>query len=129
MGPMNYYNKVKSMNKLFFCFVASFLLASCKLSTHENNTMEKIHAEHGLGHFTDTLQGEPVSLYVLKNKKGMEVAITNYGATIVSIDVPDRGGQMADVVLGHDSIQGYYKSRAYFGCIVGRFANRIANGK
>lgn len=58
----------------------------------------------------------------------MTVEFTNYGATIVSIVVPDREGKMDNVVLGYDSIQGYYKGTSYFGCVVGRYANRIAKG-
>ena len=69
--------------------------------------------------------------YTLENKDGMVVKITNYGATITSIVVPDRDGKMADVALGYDSVEGYMNAidRPYFGSVVGRYGNRIAKGK
>jgi aldose 1-epimerase len=74
-------------------------------------------------------KGKPTALYTLKNKKGAIAQITNFGAKIVSIYVPDRKGNMADIVLGYESIEGYIKGNPYFGAICGRYANRIANGK
>lgn len=72
--------------------------------------------------------GEEVSLYTLKNSKGMEAAITNYGGIVVSLKVPARGGAAADVVLGFDTLDGYLKDHPYFGAIIGRYGNRIAKG-
>lgn len=69
--------------------------------------------------------GRPAYLYTLTNSSGMKVAITNYGGTIVSIKVPDRHGEMADVVLGFDSLDGYLGKHPYFGATIGRYANRI----
>jgi aldose 1-epimerase len=80
--------------------------------------------------FNDTLYGEKVSLHFLKNKNNIEVAITNYGARIVALIVPDKNEQPTDVVVGFDSLQGYLNStETYHGAIVGRYANRIARGK
>ncbi len=76
-----------------------------------------------------TKSGTPVSLYRLKNKNGMEVDITNYGAIVTSIKVPDRDGKIEDVTLGYDNIAGWEKGTSYFGAIVGRYGNRIAKGK
>jgi aldose 1-epimerase len=76
-----------------------------------------------------TAAGHPVDLYTLTNQHGMEVAITNYGGTVVSVKVPDRNGKIADVVLGFDDIAGYEKGTSYFGAIIGRYGNRIAHGK
>lgn len=73
--------------------------------------------------------GETVNLYTLTNRSGMKVAITNYGGRIVSIIVPDRKGQMADVVLGFDGLDGYLATNPFFGALVGRYANRIGNAK
>jgi aldose 1-epimerase len=73
--------------------------------------------------------GTAVDLYTLTNKNGMEVQITNYGASVVMLKAPDKSGQMADIVLGYDDPRGYEDDRSYFGSIVGRFANRIAGGK
>ena len=73
--------------------------------------------------------GKTTGLYTLKNTKGMVAQITNFGAKIVSIYVPDRKGNMKDIMLGYESIEEYIKGDAYFGAICGRYANRIANGK
>jgi len=73
--------------------------------------------------------GEEVRLFTLTNKNGMEARIMNYGGAIVSLKTPDRNGQLADVVLGFDSLDGYLKGSPYFGALVGRYGNRIAGGK
>lgn len=73
--------------------------------------------------------GEPVELFTLTNKNGMQVAITNYGGAIVSLLAPDRTGKMADVVLGFDNLKGYLGNQPFFGALVGRYANRIAKAK
>lgn len=73
--------------------------------------------------------GRPVHLYTLTNAGGMEVNVTDYGATLVSLVVPDRNGKPADVILGYDTLEDYVAGNYYFGCIVGRYANRIARGK
>jgi aldose 1-epimerase len=73
--------------------------------------------------------GETVNLYTLTNRSGMRVAITNYGGRIVSIIVPDRKGQMADVALGFDNFDGYLATNPFFGALVGRYANRIGGAK
>ena len=69
----------------------------------------------------------PVQIYTLTNKNGLVARITNYGATLTELHVPDRAGTLADVVLGFDDLDGYRKGTAYFGAIVGRVANRIMN--
>ncbi|MBE8713302.1 aldose epimerase family protein [Sphingobacterium hungaricum] len=80
--------------------------------------------------FESTHQGKNTHLFILKNSRGMHVAFTDYGARIVSILVPDKNGDLRDVVLGFNSIQEYYDAKeAYHGATIGRFANRIANGK
>jgi aldose 1-epimerase len=72
--------------------------------------------------------GRPVNLYTLTNANGVEVDAMNYGGIIVSIRVPDRKGQIADIVLGHETLDGYIPNPPYIGAVVGRYANRIANG-
>jgi aldose 1-epimerase len=79
--------------------------------------------------FKGTYKGKPTALYTLKNSSGMVAQITNFGAKIVSIYVPDLKGKFADIVLGYESIEEYIKGNPYFGAICGRYANRIANGK
>lgn len=74
---------------------------------------------------------DDIQLYTLKNSAGMEVGVTNYGAIITSIKVPDRDGKLADVTLGYDDVADYINAvdKPYFGAIVGRYGNRIAKGK
>ncbi len=72
--------------------------------------------------------GKEVFLYTLKNANGMEVVISSYGGDVVSLKVPDRGGKSADVVLGFDDLAEYEKQGPYFGALIGRYGNRIANG-
>lgn len=79
--------------------------------------------------FGKTAAGEAVNLYTLKNKSGMTVKITNYGGIVTSIVVPDKNGDMADVVLGFDTLDKYLAGHPYFGAIIGRYANRIENAK
>jgi aldose 1-epimerase len=79
--------------------------------------------------FGKTPGGEAVDLYVLTNKNGNEVAITNYGGAVVSIKVPDRSGKVADVVLGYDNADGYVNDKSYLGALVGRYGNRIGHAQ
>lgn len=72
---------------------------------------------------------KPTKLYTLKNPSGMEVCVTNFGGRIVSIMVPDKNGKMTDVVLGFDSIADYQNIPSDFGASIGRYANRINQGK
>jgi aldose 1-epimerase len=79
--------------------------------------------------FGDAESGKPVHMYDLINDSGMEVQIINYGGIVTSIRVPDRRGETADVVLGFNNLPDYHPNSPYFGCIAGRFANRIAQGR
>jgi aldose 1-epimerase len=80
--------------------------------------------------FKGVHNGKPTGLYTLKNKNGLIAQITNYGAIIVSIFVPDRKGNLADIVQGYDTIDEYIKGNGpYMGAVCGRCANRIAKGK
>jgi aldose 1-epimerase len=79
--------------------------------------------------FGQTKDGTPVEIFTLRNAKGMEARISNYGGLIVSLKVPDRNGQIGDVVLGYDNLDGYLKETPYFGAMIGRYGNRIAKGK
>ncbi len=81
--------------------------------------------------FVAEYQGKQTALFTLKNANGMEVCITNFGGRIVSIMVPDRNGDFKDVVLGFDSVQAYFpeNNQTDFGASIGRYANRINQGK
>lgn len=73
--------------------------------------------------------GDDVELFTLTNMNGVRIRIMNHGGTIVSVETPDKNGKMADIVLGHDTAAEYVQSTPYFGAAVGRFANRIKDGK
>lgn len=80
--------------------------------------------------FGKIINEKPVSLFVLKNTSGLLAEITNYGGKVVSLWVPDRLGNYEDIVLGHSNIDDYLTSKEkYFGALIGRYGNRIANGK
>jgi aldose 1-epimerase len=77
--------------------------------------------------FGKTGDGRPVDLYTLTNSHGLELRAMTYGGIIVSLRVPDKHGKLGDIVLGHETLEGYIPNTPYFGVIVGRYANRIAN--
>jgi len=79
--------------------------------------------------FGKTSAGTTVHRYTLSNKKGMEAVVISYGATLVSLKVPDRTGKAADVVLGYDTLDGYDRGKSFFGGTIGRYGNRIAHGE
>ncbi|MBN2336518.1 galactose mutarotase, partial [Candidatus Bathyarchaeota archaeon] len=74
-----------------------------------------------------TGDGLPVNLYTLENEGGVTVKVSDYGCTVTSIISPDRRGEPGDIVLGFSDLDDYLESKFYFGCVVGRYANRIAN--
>jgi aldose 1-epimerase len=103
-------------------FVGELLLAGSLSSQGMRGTIRKES-------FGKAASGAQIDLYTLSNKKGMEVSITNFGATVVALKVPDRAGKAADVVLGFDTLEGYENGTAYFGATVGRYGNRIGSGQ
>lgn len=128
---MSKYGKVKqeSNSKLavdgifivWFLAISVLLFAACSQMKKSGTISEK--------KFGTTKDGLPVSIFELTNASGMIVKIIDYGATVTSILVPDRNGEIGDVVFGHDDMLGYEEENDYFGCVVGRYANRIAKGK
>ncbi len=98
----------------------------------KNMNVKKTRSKSGLllDAFEKIVDGKQTGLYILTNKNGCEVTVTNYGAKIVSLMVPDKNGTLTDVVTGHQTIDGYLTSEEpYFGAVCGRVANRIAKGK
>jgi aldose 1-epimerase len=80
--------------------------------------------------FGKTPDGQSVELYTLRNAKGAEATIMTYGGIVQSLKMPDKTGRMLDVVLGYDNLDGYVKNNSpYFGCLVGRYGNRIGGAK
>ena len=95
-----------------------------------DNSNLKTESNLKLEEFKKIINDKKTNLYVLTNNNGCEMTITNYGAKIVSLMVPDNNGVLVDVVTGHGSINDYLNSEEpYFGAVCGRVANRIANGK
>jgi aldose 1-epimerase len=94
------------------------------MSSNPNSTVSVSQAAFG-----QSLDGRPASLFTLTNAKGMLVKISNFGGVITEIQVPDRSGTFANVNLGFDDVEPYHKVSPYFGALIGRFGNRIKNGK
>lgn len=109
----------------------AFLLAALTLLLGASCTQKAETTLSGLNpaDFETVVDGKPVALYTLKNAAGMEVCITNFGGRIVSLMVPDRNGEMRDVVLGFDNIADYQNVPSDFGASIGRYANRIDHGR
>ena len=125
------------MKKLCMAVMAMCVLMSCGGKQAKTaNSAEEASAEvttlSGLkaSNFKSTVDGKPTQLYVLKNKKGAEACVTNWGGRLASVMVPDKDGKMTDVVLGYDNIEQYvaFPDNNY-GALIGRYGNRIANGK
>jgi aldose 1-epimerase len=116
------------MRKSYIIVVIAAILFSCKLMPKkEEKENEKSMTHKSLYGMTGA---DSVFQYTLTNKNGMIVKILNYGGTVTDIITPDKNGKMGDVILGFDSLSGYLQAgNPYFGCLVGRYANRIANAK
>jgi aldose 1-epimerase len=105
---------------------AVILLAGSIVAAHPGNEANAKMQKQAFGKTSD---GQAADLYTLTNKHGMEVGITNFGATVVSISVPDKTGKSADVTLGYTNAAEYQAGKGYLGATVGRYGNRIAQGK
>jgi len=123
--------KKKNVTVPLSLFLLSFLLifSACKGKTEnksektlEKGTTKMTIEKKDFGQLSD---GQKVDLYILKNQGGMKAAITNYGAILVSLKVPDKNSECADITLGYDDLEGYLEETPYFGATVGRYANRI----
>lgn len=101
------------------------ILVSCTQKPGTQFTLSGLNPKR----FQTEIDNARTDLYTLKNKAGMEVCITNFGGRIVSIMVPDKNGNMQDVVLGFDNIADYINVPSDFGASVGRYANRINHGQ
>ena len=116
------------MKKNLVILIIAAIFLSCKLMPKEE---EKVNIKP----MTEkTLYGmigaDSVFQYTLTNKNGMVVKILNYGGTVTNIITPDKNGKMGNVILGYDSLSGYRQpGNPFFGSLVGRYANRIANAK
>jgi aldose 1-epimerase len=105
--------------------IAAIAAATCLIGCTSASPQAQVSRES----FGTTPDGHPVDIYTLRNRKGFEAKISNYGGIVVSLKVPDRLGHLGDVVLGFDNLEDYIKENPYFGALIGRYGNRIANGK
>lgn len=114
--------KIKKMKKipLILTIFISVVLGSCKETDKDILSKESFEKE---------VDGKKVSLFNLENENGVVCQITNYGARVVTLFVPNKAKKRTDVVLGLESIDQYLKNGEYLGAIVGRYGNRIANGE
>ena len=112
-------------NLLLTAGAAVLLLASCAGNEESRLTKSGLDPKN----FQAEVNGAQTDLYVLTNAQGAEVCITNFGGRVVSIMVPDRNGDLQDVVLGFDSVADYVNIPSDFGASIGRYANRINKGK
>lgn len=119
--------KLKLKNLLLLSIV--ILVSSCTSKQKEANVVETTKSGLVKSDFQTVIDGDSTNLYVLNNDNGMEVTITNYGGRIVSVMVPNKDGNFKDVVLGFDNIEDYTAVDNNFGATIGRYGNRIANGK
>lgn len=113
--------------KYFFACLAAAVASLCGCRSLTGVDLSKMNAAKSS--FGTSKSGQPVDLFTLTNARGNQVKITNYGGTITQILVPDKAGRLGDVVLGFDTLHEYEEKSPFFGCITGRYANRIANGK
>jgi len=109
--------KLAQSNVVYLCVAALALLSGCVAT---RDVMKQ--------NFGALPDGRTAELYTLTNANSLKATLTNYGAILVSMEVPDRDGKMADVTLGYDTLEGWLSNTSYFGSTVGRYANRIAKG-
>jgi aldose 1-epimerase len=111
------------VNRITFLTMAASLILPCAAAIAKDATPHVKQASFGMA------DGRPVQLFTLTNKAGLEAKIMTYGATLVSLKSPDRSGKLANIVLGFDSVDPYVAGVPFYGATIGRFANRIANGR
>ena len=111
------------MKKTYILLIFSLISMSCE---KKYNNVKLISRKN----FETAIDGKKVDLYTLNNSNGLVTQITNYGGRVVSLWVPDKNGNFEDIVLGYETIEGYLESNEiYFGALIGRYGNRIANGR
>ena len=118
----------------FAVLLISAALFSCKSTTQNNQTDSTVPTNDTMASAQiekfGTIDGTDVNRFTLKNQKGTIVKLMNYGATVTNILVADKSGNVGDIALGFDNLDGYLQTgNPYMGVIAGRYANRIANGK
>jgi aldose 1-epimerase len=114
----------RNMSRIVLPLVAAPLVAFLPSCATGGDVMAVKTAPYG-----KTPDGVACSLFTLTNKNGLKATLTDFGAILVSLEVPDRNGSLADITLGHDTLEGWIGDTSYFGATIGRYGNRIARGK
>src|SRR5262245_54576188 len=123
------------INHLLLISFVLFIAACNNNDNSENKTDKKESANSDMkAGITEkpfgTFEQKPVTEYTITNSHGMQVSVINYGGTVTKLITPDKSGNMGDVVTGFESLEGFLqKGDPYFGALIGRYGNRIANGK
>lgn len=108
-------------------------VAACRWNLCTESGVEKQRVQDKMAvkksFYGKTQEGEEVQLYSLTNANGLRAKLITFGAILASLEVPDRNGELGDITLGYDSLEGWVKDPSYFGATVGRYANRIAKGR
>jgi aldose 1-epimerase len=116
---------MNSVTNRSLCLVAITVLGGCA----SVGGLDKSKMNITKNSFGVTKTGQPVEMYTLTNAREHVVKVATYGGTIVNLLVPDKSGKIEDVVFGFDSLRDYEERSPFFGCLTGRYANRIAKGK
>jgi aldose 1-epimerase len=118
---------------IIFILVAAVCMFGCEKkiadAAEKPQVKEKEEMNVTKESFGQTPDGQAIMIYTLKNPNGVNARVMNYGATLVSLEVPDKKGNFADITLGFDTLKGYLTDHPYFGVTVGRYANRIGKAK
>ncbi|EKF54039.1 aldose 1-epimerase [Galbibacter marinus] len=128
---------LKISMQFLLLFAVLFLCVQCKGKAEKEgtkqteNAMKSQKASLAISQedFGKLPTGESIQKYTMTNANGMVVSVINYGGIITHLEVPDKKGKIEDVVLGFDSLEGYLTPAPYFGALIGRYGNRIADGK
>lgn len=125
--------KISNTTKLFM-MLCTLMICQCTTDKKEKPDLESININQNTmtiekKKFGETKEGIIVDEYILKNKEGIEASIITYGGIIRTLKTPDKNGELENIVLGYDAMNDYITASPYFGAIVGRYGNRIANGK
>jgi len=115
--------------RIYLCVVLTAVWFNCGKAVGQPPRKIQASLEVGQKSFGQIPDGRKVTLYELTNAKGLRARVIDYGAILVSLEVPDRNDKLADVTLGFDDLDSYIKRNPLFGATVGRYANRIANAK
>ncbi len=133
MNILNFHIMIKRLLPLSIAAFFFVAIVSCNQNQTSEKSTEQLPKEFNMnikkerfGLVNDSIQ---VYLFTLKNKNGVEIRITNYGGIVTAIIVPDKNGEFDDIALGFNNLESYIAGHPYFGAIVGRCANRIAEGK